>query len=79
MAGLLVAGLVGQGTAKAAMTILTGPPVGTHVGNLVTNGSFEIGAPSPAQLRIRHEKADSRDDSLFNARGVREARDTFNP
>ena len=32
-------------TAKGSLTLLSGPPSGTHVGNLVANGSFEIGAP----------------------------------
>ncbi|MCC7204693.1 MAG: hypothetical protein IT441_06410 [Phycisphaeraceae bacterium] len=32
----------------ASLTLLpAGPPLGTHVGNLVTNGSFEAGAPVP--------------------------------
>jgi len=29
------------------MTLLAGPQVGTHAGNLVVNGSFETGAPAP--------------------------------
>lgn len=33
--------------AYGAMTLLSGPSSATHVGNLVTNGSFEIGAPAP--------------------------------
>ncbi len=33
--------------AHASLTLLSGPPQGTHVGNLVTNGSFETGAPAP--------------------------------
>src|SRR4051794_38483447 len=41
-------GLVGlTANANASLTLLTGPPVATHVGNLVTNGSFETGAPAP--------------------------------
>lgn len=39
--------------AQASMTLLSGPPVGTHVGNLVTNGSFEIGAPAPGSANYR--------------------------
>jgi hypothetical protein len=35
------------GGAHASLTLLTGPSVGTHAGNLVTNGSFETGAPAP--------------------------------
>lgn len=31
---------------QASLTLLSGPQQGTHVGNLVTNGSFEIGAPA---------------------------------
>lgn len=34
-------------SAQAAMTLLSGPPTCTHVGNLVTNGSFEVGSPGP--------------------------------
>ncbi|MBS0191010.1 MAG: hypothetical protein U0573_03820 [Phycisphaerales bacterium] len=30
----------------ASLSILSGPQQGTHVGNLVTNGSFETGAPA---------------------------------
>lgn len=33
--------------AQASLSILSGPSIGSHVGNLVTNGSFEIGAPPP--------------------------------
>jgi hypothetical protein len=33
--------------AQGAMTLLSGPSPATHVGNLVTNGSFETGAPAP--------------------------------
>ena len=33
--------------AHGAMTLLSGPSPATHVGNLVTNGSFETGAPAP--------------------------------
>jgi len=33
--------------ARASLTLNTGPQVATPVGNLVTNGSFEIGAPAP--------------------------------
>jgi hypothetical protein len=39
--------LATTGSADAAMTLLTGPSMCSHVGNLVTNGSFEIGAPAP--------------------------------
>ncbi len=35
------------GLAAASLTLLSGPQQGTHTGNLVTNGSFEIGAPPP--------------------------------
>ena len=38
---------IGHTSAQATMTLLTGPPIGTHVGNLVTNGSFENGPPGP--------------------------------
>ncbi len=44
-AGAVVLLLAGQ--AAASLTLLSGPQQGTHVGNLVTNGSFEIGAPPP--------------------------------
>lgn len=33
--------------ALGSLTFLSGPAIGTHVGNLVTNGSFENGAPPP--------------------------------
>lgn len=33
-------------SSHAALTLLTGPPVGTHVGNIVSGGSFEFGPPS---------------------------------
>jgi hypothetical protein len=36
---------VGQIAAQASMTLLSGPSTATHVGNLVTNGSFEHVAP----------------------------------
>lgn len=39
--------LVTASSAQAALTLLSGPQLGTHTGNLVTNGSFEIGAPAP--------------------------------
>jgi hypothetical protein len=47
---LLVVSLVAIVTlpASAALTLLTGPSGASHVNNLVTNGSFENGAPSPA-------------------------------
>ena len=37
--------LAAAGSAHASLTLLAGPQQGTHVGNLVTNGSFEVGAP----------------------------------
>ncbi len=37
----------GCGSALASLTLLSSPPPLTHPGNLVTNGSFETGAPSP--------------------------------
>lgn len=38
-------------SAPGAMTLLpVGPQLGTHAGNLVTNGSFEVGAPAPASI-----------------------------
>ena len=39
--------VIGQASVRASMTLLAGPSTATHVGNLVTNGSFETGAPSP--------------------------------
>jgi hypothetical protein len=36
---------VAQLPAQASMTLLSGPSTATHVGNLVTNGSFENAAP----------------------------------
>jgi hypothetical protein len=39
--------LVTASSAHAALTLLSGPQLGTHTGNLVTNGSFETGAPAP--------------------------------
>lgn len=39
--------LAAASSASAALTLLSGPQIGTQVGNLVTNGSFEIGAPAP--------------------------------
>ena len=39
--------LISHAPAEGAMTLLTGPSTATHVGNLVTNGSFENGAPAP--------------------------------
>jgi hypothetical protein len=38
---------ISQASAQASMTLLTGPSTATHVGNLVTNGSFEDAAPAP--------------------------------
>lgn len=38
--------ITGAGSsAHASLSLLSGPQQGTHVGNLVTNGSFETGAP----------------------------------
>jgi len=34
------------GTSRASITLITGGPGTTHAGNLVTNGSFELGAPA---------------------------------
>lgn len=34
-------------SAHASLTLLGGPSAATHVGNFVTNGSFETGAPTP--------------------------------
>lgn len=45
--GVAVAILAVAGQAHASLTLLSGPPTCTHVGNLVTNGSFEIGSPGP--------------------------------
>lgn len=42
---ITVSGLV-TGAAHASLTFLPGAPALSHVGNLVTNGSFEIGAPA---------------------------------
>src|SRR5687768_16274713 len=39
---------IGTIPAFAGLTLLTGPSGATHVNNLVTNGSFETGAPTPA-------------------------------
>lgn len=39
--------LVAAASAHASLTLLAGPQQGTHVGNLVVNGSFETGAPAP--------------------------------
>ena len=36
---------VGVQTTRGSLLLLSGPPSGTHVGNLVVNGSFELGAP----------------------------------
>lgn len=43
----IVALSIADPAARASMTLLTGPSTATHVGNLVTNGSFESGAPAP--------------------------------
>lgn len=40
-------GLTAAVPARGAMTLLSGPSPCSHVGNLVTNGSFETGAPVP--------------------------------
>jgi len=45
--GIVTAIVVAARSAQAGMTLLSGPPTCTHVGNLVTNGSFETGAPAP--------------------------------
>lgn len=42
MAAILAAA---ASSASASLTLLTGPQIGTHVGNLVTGGSFEAGPP----------------------------------
>lgn len=39
--------LAAAGSASASLTLLSGPQQGVHVGNLVVNGSFEVGAPAP--------------------------------
>lgn len=39
--------VLGVRPAAATLNLLAGPQQGTHVGNLVTNGSFETGAPAP--------------------------------
>jgi len=40
-----------SGAAAGQLTLLpSGPQLGTHVGNLVTNGSFETGGPAPGIL-----------------------------
>src|SRR5262245_24689686 len=44
-AGVVVGGM--SVPARASLTLLSGPQQGTHVGNLVVNGSFEAGAPAP--------------------------------
>jgi PEP-CTERM motif len=41
---LATLGLAAPAT-RAGMNILSGPPVGSHIGNLVSNGSFELAAP----------------------------------
>ena len=41
LAGLAVCAAALAPSAHAQLTVLTGPQVGTHAGNLVTNGSFE--------------------------------------
>mgnify|MGYP005834696939 CR=1 FL=1 len=48
MLALLVALSMTTSSAFGALSLLpVGPRLGTHVGNLVVNGSFEIGAPLP--------------------------------
>ncbi len=46
---LITAGLITclSAAANASLTLLSSPPPLTHIGNLVANGSFETGAPSP--------------------------------
>jgi hypothetical protein len=44
---IVTAIFVAARSAQAGMTLLSGPSPCTHVGNLVTNGSFETGAPAP--------------------------------
>ncbi len=38
--------------ARASLTLNTGAQVATHAGNLVTNGSFETGAPAPGSANF---------------------------
>lgn len=45
MCSIVLSALAAQ-AAHAGLTMLGGPPSGSHVGNLVTNGSFEVGAPA---------------------------------
>jgi hypothetical protein len=44
--------LMTHASAEASMTLLSGPSTATHVGNLVTNGSFENGAPAPGTFQF---------------------------
>src|SRR5689334_640489 len=44
--GSVIAFLLMQTAARASITFITGGPGCTQVGNLVTNGSFEVGAPA---------------------------------
>src|SRR4051812_24661350 len=41
-----VCALLSSTSARASISMLGGPQVGTHAGNLVVNGSFETGAPA---------------------------------
>lgn len=50
IAAVLAAGAT---TTQAGMILQSGPPTCTHVGNLVTNGSFEIGSPGPGAANYR--------------------------
>ena len=40
------------GNLQAALSLLAGPPIATPAGNLVTNGSFEAGAPAPGAANL---------------------------
>lgn len=45
-----ISAFAAAGQAHASLSLLSGPQQGTHVGNLVTNGSFENGAAPPNTL-----------------------------
>jgi hypothetical protein len=44
--GVLTVVLIGASKSLATIQLITGGPGASHVGNLVTNGSFELGAPA---------------------------------
>lgn len=51
LVSLILPGIAGVASASPIL-LPPGPQLGTHVGNLVTNGSFEIGAPAPGIANI---------------------------